>query len=260
MSVAPLAVTVSSQTDLALAHTARAFAAEQGLPYFERPHKAALEPYLGQVAEAFLVYGGTGWSIRNALGSFVYSAGMGTVRLKRLERGEDSGDPLLSMLELQRGDTVVDATLGLAADAVVCARVVGPEGRVIGIEKSRPLSLLVREGLRAWPRERSAPIEVVHGDAREVLATMPDASAAVVVFDPMFDKPKKAGSAFDVLRQYACFDPVTPEVLQEARRVARRWVVLKAARYTQAFRRLGLRPEPASRSAPVVFARVRGST
>jgi hypothetical protein len=89
-----------------------------------------------------------------------------------------------------------------------------------------------------------------------VLRAMPPGSVDVVLFDPMFGRALAAQPGFDMLRRLADPSPLTTQVLTEARRVARRVVLIKSARYSAALRSLGLRPEWASRSAPVVWARV----
>jgi hypothetical protein len=47
------------------------------------------------------------------------------------------------------------------------------------------------------------------------------------MLDPMMSKPKKASPGFLVLRDFAVPDRATPDLLLQARRVARRRVVLK---------------------------------
>jgi hypothetical protein len=85
---------------------------------------------------------------------------------------------------------------------------------------------------------------------------MPAASVDVVLFDPMFGRALAAQPGFEMLRRLANPSPLRADVLAEARRVARRVVLVKAARYTPMLRSLGLQPEHASRSAPVVWARI----
>ncbi len=252
---APLMATVSSARDAALADTARRKAAEWGLPYFERPKNTGLTRFLGTEAEAFLVLGADGWRLTDARGALGFSPNLAMLRLKRFDAGERD-DVLLRLAELREGDAVLDCTLGLGADARVCARAVGERGRVVGLEKSLPLALLMQEGLRAWRWPGSAPIEVVHADAAGWLAGAASRSFDVVLFDPMFERETAASPSFELLRRYAAADPLAPETLERARAVARRWVLVKAARYSPALKRLGLLPEPASRSAPVVWARV----
>ncbi len=259
MSAARVAVTVSSKRAGRLAGEARAAAARWGLPYYERPHRSGLDAPLGEVAEAFLVLGGDGWTLQDGGGRLRFSPGMGLLRVKRLDRGQGADDVLVRLGELRAGDVVVDATLGLAADATVCARVVGPRGRVLGLEKSVALAALVGEGLRRAPLPPGcAEIEVRCADGLEALGAMAAGSADVVVLDPMFERPKRAAPAFEVLRRHACHAPVTVELLEAARRVARRWVLVKCGRYGKELRRLGLEQEPATRSATVVWARVKG--
>eukprot|EP00966_Prymnesium_polylepis_P207626 4809377-Prymnesium_polylepis.1 len=55
---------------------------------------------------------------------------------------------------------------------------------------------------------------------------MPSGSADVVYFDPMFRRPTKSSTAFDVLRTLAHKDSLSHEALAQARRVARRAVVV----------------------------------
>jgi hypothetical protein len=118
-----------------------------------------------------------------------------------------------------------------------------------------PLAVLADASLR---REGST-IEVRHADSGGLLRGLPSASADVVLFDPMFGRALAAQPGFEMLRRLANPSPLKAEVLAEARRVARRAVLVKAARYTPVLRSLGLRPEHASRSAPVVWARVSAS-
>lgn len=256
---APLAVAVSSPARRSLVDDARRCAERWGLPFYERPRNTGLEPHLGELADAFLVLGGGGWTLTAREGSLRFTPGMAQVRLKRLDAGQGAQDVVVRLMALEPGDTVLDATLGLAADALVCARVVGPSGRVIGVERSFALWALVSEGLaRGGLPERCAPIEVRHGDALEVLRALPAASVDCVLFDPMFERPKGSSPAFDLLRRWASHQPLTREALDEARRVARRWVVVKAGRYGPELRRLGLTAEPTSRSKPIVWARLPG--
>jgi len=139
----------------------------------------------------------------------------------------------------------------------VAARAVGPSGRVVGLEKSLAIYAVMSEGLAAYDAgPRSARIEVVHADAAAYLARQPDKSFDVVVFDPMFEKPAKAQPSFEVLRRFAEHAPLTPEVLAEARRVARRLVAVKAGKYSEELVRLGLTPVPLSRYASVSWGRV----
>jgi hypothetical protein len=248
-------VTVSSRVAPELVERARAKAKAWRLPYFERPRNTGLHKHLGTDASAFLVLGADGWKLTDEGGALGFSPNLAMLRLKRFDKGERD-DTMLRFAELREGDAVLDCTLGLGADALVAARAVGRNGRVLGLEKSLPLWCVMSEGLREWTWPGSAAIETAHGDFAEFLARAEPKSFDVVLFDPMFERETKSSPSFDLLRRYASDDALSEESLARARSVARRWVLVKAARYSPALKRLGLRPEQASRSAPTVWARV----
>lgn len=258
MSV-PLAVTVAANHPGRYEAAARRKAAEWGVPFVRR-----LKPLPG---EALLMLGARGWSLRDEEGSIAFAPGLAVVRIKRLRSGAQQQDNLVKLAELGPGDAVIDATFGLGADAMVCAHVVGPTGRMLGVEASLPLFALASEGLRSIPAdsrtaevlEGAAPIELRHGRAFDVLSTLPSASVDCVFFDPMFELPKAATASFALLRRYALHEPLDERTLAEARRVARRWVVVKGGRYGNDLQRLGLEPLRVARHSAVVWARVAGS-
>lgn len=71
-----------------------------------------------------------------------------------------------------------------------------------------------------------ARVEVKLGEHTELLSTMDDRSADVVYFDPMFRRSAKSASGFDVIRSLARSNRLTSEAIEQARRVARRAVVV----------------------------------
>jgi 16S rRNA (guanine1516-N2)-methyltransferase len=250
----PLAVALSGSTDAALRAEAEACAGRWGLPLLLRGTKAPLRGLLAQ-ARVLAVFGEDAVSLWDRLGHVLGGPGLAALRLKEIAKGR-AEDPLQRIGELAPGERVLDATLGFAQDARVAERLVAPGGSVLGVESSLPLAVLADASLR---REGSA-IEVRHGESGEVLRGLPQGSVDVVLLDPMFGRALAAQPGFEMLRRLANPAPLTPEVLAEARRVARRAVLVKAARYTSMLRNLGLRHAHASRSAPVVWARVPGGT
>lgn len=248
-----LAVTITGKLSGRYLSEARAKATQWGVPYFERPDRVALAQCIGTIAEAFLVLSGEGWTLHDAEGSLYFSPGMAAVRVKR----QQEEDVLVRLCELKPGDSVLDGTLGLGADALVCARAVGPSGRVIGVEASLPLFALASEGLtKAPPFDASAKIDVRLGSALSVLRELESHSLDCVIFDPMFDLPKSSTTSFAVLRRHALHEPLDEATLKEARRVARRWVVVKGGRYGKELTRLGLTALKLTRFKPLVWARI----
>lgn len=251
-----LAVTTSRDADEATSARARARAQKWGVPYLPR-RRAAIEELVPKEADALVVFSLGHIELWDGEGHFRFTEGMAALRIGRLLTQVDQPDRVVVASELCAGDHVLDCTLGLAQDALVLARAVGPMGRVVGVEASLPVFAVVSEGLGLLPGDPgSARIEPVHADALDYLRAQPDRSFDVVFFDPMFDRPRRANAGFDVLRRYGDPSPLTQRHLQEARRVARRWVVVKAARHSAALASLGLTALPGSRYADVVFARL----
>jgi len=258
MDRVPLAVTISGKCREQTVARAMAAAREWSLPFIPRRKKSALGPLFENSADALLVFGAQDLVLRHAHGSLRFSPGLARLRIKRLEAGVQE-DILVRLAEFRQGDRVLDCTLGLGADALVAAHMVGKSGQVVALEKSLPLFALMSTGLSAVEGDsRSSSIEVHHADAAEHLARQPDGSFDCVLLDPMFERPRRSSPAFDALRYFADYSPVTLQMLREAARVARRVVVIKGPRPFHGFARLGLDPEPGSPYATVAWARVPG--
>ncbi len=250
-----LRVTLSAAPEPALVEEARREAVRLGVPFVPRRAGAPLHRMLEEEGDVMLVLERAHVSLWDRHGSVRWSPGIAALRLLALERGDP--DNLVAAAQLREGDSVLDCTLGLGQDALVAARAVGTSGRVVGIEASPPLHALVSAGLRRLGTlPSSGPVQTVRGDAGKLLAQAAPKSVDVVFFDPMFGRPKKAQPAFEMLRRYAEHAPLTPSMLEEAKRVARRAVVVKAARHSDDLRKLGLSPLPTSRYSAVCWARV----
>lgn len=249
-------VTVSAGVNAVLTRRARARAVEWGVEFVERPRKTGLKAMQGPGAKAFLVLGADGWTLREGELSLKFTPGMAMLRIKRMEAGREE-DTLLKLAELQPGDAVLDCTFGLGADALVCAKAVGPKGRVLGVEASFVLWALASEGVVDGAGfESMAPMQVQHGDHLDVLRGLSVGSVDVVLFDPMFGRPQQGSPAFEVMREHADARAIDPEAIHQARRVARKWVLVKGAKYSKDLKSLGLTPEKGSRFSSLVWARV----
>lgn len=190
--------------------------------------------------------------VRGGVRSFRASVGMAFLRLLRARKGEV--DPLVQMAGLLPGDTVLDATLGLGGDAVIAANATG--ARVVGLEVSPVLAAFAMAGLRRLPepgREPASRIEVQRADHRAALRDLPARSFEVVLLDPMFRSAGDAGPLFDLVRAHADHAPLDRATLDEARRVARRGVLVKDRAPGWELRKLGLEPRQTRRSSPIAF-------
>jgi 16S rRNA (guanine1516-N2)-methyltransferase len=162
---------------------------------------------------------------------YYYHPGMALTRIRNLCL--DLGDPMVAAMGLGAGDALLDCTLGRASDALVASFVVGPTGRVVGIESSPLLAELTIHGLRTYEPSSAAltpifrRIEAHRGDHLPFLQASPDRAFDVVCFDPLFEEPVEASSSMEPFRPLADPQPLTTDAIAEARRVASRCVVIK---------------------------------
>jgi 16S rRNA (guanine1516-N2)-methyltransferase len=165
------------------------------------------------------------------------------IRVKRLLRGDL--DPLISFSGIGEGDSVLDCTAGLASDSIVFSHVVGAAGQVIALESEATLVLLLQEGLNHYVspipaiNEAMRRIVVKHADHYSYLQSMSDHSVDYIYLDPMFRRPITESSAIMPLREIVNKQAIRLETIAEAKRVARKKIIIKEQRDSDEFVRLG---------------------
>ncbi|KIL39502.1 SAM-dependent methyltransferase [Gordoniibacillus kamchatkensis] len=237
-------VTTSYEPTAELAREAREAAAALGAAYAPRG-RSSLSQLLAKHGESelLLVAKGGLQLIRGGEPPLFFHPSMAMIRLKRLQRGES--DPLLAASRLAPGDTVLDCTAGLAADAIVFAYGAGESGSVTALESEPVIALLVASGLASYElgdADLTAAlrrVRVLRTDHLAYLREQPARSVDVVYFDPMFRRPIEASASLSPLRELANASPLAAEAIAEARRVARKTIVLKEQKDSAEFARLG---------------------
>jgi SAM-dependent methyltransferase len=230
--------------------------ARHGLPFAERRGRSLAEVARESGVEALLVVGGESTLFLDGR-CHRFHAGMGALRAKRLSRGEETTrDSFLEAAGIRPGDSVLDCTLGLGADALVAAAAAGPSGRVVGLEASPALAAWVAEGLRLLGDPAAGRVEVRAAEHGAFLEACPERSFDLVVFAPMFRHAQEQAAAFELVRRLADPRPLSAGALARAVRVARRAVLVKDGVPGWDLARLGLTPLPAPRAARRLFARV----
>ncbi|MCI3920421.1 class I SAM-dependent methyltransferase [Paenibacillus sp. TRM 82003] len=183
------------------------------------------------------------WHDAGGAPPFFFHPGMSLVRAKRLAAG--GRDAMLEAAMFAPGDAVLDCTAGLCADAILFSFAGGPGTRVTALESQYPLHFIVKHGLREYASDwepfanAMRRVEALHREHDEYLRSLPDNAYDIVYFDPMFREPERASSGISPLRAFANAGAVRAETIEQAKRVARKAVVLKEKGQSQEWARLG---------------------
>ncbi|WP_207643769.1 class I SAM-dependent methyltransferase [Heliomicrobium modesticaldum] len=249
--------TVHKSTSV-LEERARALAAELGADFVPREGKSVEWLIREAGGKALLIVEKNDLILHQGEEAFFFHPNMAVLRIQALKKGQR--DPLVHALDIRSGDQILDCTLGLGADALVAAYAAGDKGAVTGIEHNRLIALIVREGLQHYQHRKSddlyrimARIRVLQGDHRALLKSFAKGSFDSVYFDPMFRQALRASNGIGGLRQLADPRPIEADVIAEARRVARRRVVMKERRDSPEWDRLAPERVEGGKYAPVAY-------
>lgn len=184
---------------------------------------------------------------KGAKNAFFFHPGSAAFRLKRIANGEL--DPFLESCRLSTGDTYLDCTLGLGSDAILAAHRVGPEGKVYALEANPNVAFVVKHGMKNYDYSElpltscMREIEVINAEALDYLSKQPSGSIDIIYMDPMFEEIIEESNNFEPLRVAGNHNHLTREWVQEAIRVARKRVVLKAHYKSSYFDDFGFKRE-----------------
>jgi 16S rRNA (guanine1516-N2)-methyltransferase len=141
---------------------------------------------------------------------------------------------MVAACELTQGDSFLDCTLGIGSDILVAAFVAGKTGEVVGIEANQNVAFIVQRGMQAYDTSEMPltacmrQIKVVCSEAVTYLKTLPNDSFDIVYMDPMFEEVIEESNNFETLREAGEHLALTKEWVDEAVRIAKRRIVLKA--------------------------------
>ncbi|WP_052327391.1 class I SAM-dependent methyltransferase [Nosocomiicoccus massiliensis] len=172
-------------------------------------------------------------------GTFTYHPNFAQVRLRRILKGED--DPFLEATNLTSTDKFLDCTMGLASDSLIAAYVTDS---VTSLESVCSIYLTVSIGLMKYrytlqQLENAAKrLTTYNIDAYSYLKEQPDNSYDVVYVDPMYDEAVQS-EGIHSLKQHANYASLTEDLIEEAKRVAAKRVVLKAHYNSPLFKKFG---------------------
>lgn len=235
-----------------------AFLEETGWEYVPRQRRSLETIRKATGAEGVVVWQEEGPVLHLANGRFFFHPSMAKNRLSQHRKGL-TVDVMERLVGLRPGDSFLDCTLGLGADAIVASYLTGAVGRVVGLESSPVVAPIVKWGMKvyttpmAWLGEAIRRIEVVQAAHLSYLRAQPSESYDIVYFDPMFAVPVMKSQAISPLRSVADHSPLSREAVEEGTRVARRRVVVKERRESPVFARLGINDVRGGESSRVAY-------
>jgi hypothetical protein len=237
-------VTTPGRPSIQVKNKAKRLAKAWELPFEERD-KRSVQMMIEQFNTTIFVVLSTRIEAHDQNGHppFFFHPNAAMFRAKRWHRNED--DPFVSIGKIERGDVVIDATLGLASDAQLASLAAGEEGRVIGLEASPVIARMVQEGLKTYQssflplNEAMRRIEVLNVNHFDWFQSQADNSVDIVYFDPMFETEIKTSNGFQAIRSVSSGQSLRSEVIDEAKRIARKRVILKDHFRSKRFEILG---------------------
>ncbi|MBM7663220.1 16S rRNA G966 N2-methylase RsmD [Bacillus mesophilus] len=152
-------------------------------------------------------------------------------RIKRLISG--GHDPFVEACQLSKGMSLLDCTLGLGSDSIVASYAVGKSGQVTSIEGNKTLANLVKTGLKTWESQipemddAMRAIQIQHTPYQKFLTKSDDKSFDIIYFDPMFEESIEQSVGLLGVKKLALYDDLSEQTIIEAKRVARKRIVLK---------------------------------
>lgn len=243
MKVTSCLVTTTRRADESGWQLARYLASQLGQEPRRRREGSLMQMCQEAGTQGALVCGGEKAVLWFPGGTFSYHPGMAPLRARGLRRG--GRDRLAEAMALEPGNSVLDCTLGLGADAAVCSLVVGETGRVVGLESTLLLAVMVAHGLKTYQLpdgELQAAMRRVAVWPENYISCLPllaDNAFDVVYFDPMFRRGLPGAPSLRLLDPLLNKQPLDASSVREARRVARKRVVFKELCGSSEFSRLG---------------------
>ncbi|MBO4126505.1 class I SAM-dependent methyltransferase [Streptococcus suis] len=229
-------VTTSLGMDGHLVQKAKRLAEDLGIVYCER-RKQAVKVLLKQADAVLVVYKDRLVFEQKEGRKLFFHPDTAILRIK------SGRDPLLELIGPDK-HTVLDCTMGLASDSIVLA---SAGHRVTALESSKLVHFIVSRGLQEFDSGNEAvnqamrSIQTIWTDSLTYLQSQADQSADGIYVDPMFSQEITESDNLDGLKPFANYSALSEEFLVEAKRVARRKIIIKAHFRDQAFEKFGFR-------------------
>ncbi|HEL9638685.1 class I SAM-dependent methyltransferase [Streptococcus suis] len=229
-------VTTSLRMNQSLVLRAQKIATLLSLDYQERK-KRSVQSFLTE-ADAVLVVYQSQLVLEEKTGQVLFFHP--DTAMLRIKSGRD---PLLELLGKEK-QSIIDCTMGLGSDSIVLA---SAGHRVTALESSKLVHFIVSRGLQDFDsglqevNRAMKSIQTIWTDSLTYLKGQIDKSVDVIYFDPMFSEEIKESQNLSGLSTLADRSRLTEEIVSEAKRVARKKLIIKAHFRDQVFEEFGFK-------------------
>lgn len=227
-------ITTSFNPDKKQVTFAQHLADQYGFTYRER-RKDSVQKLIADGEGAFIVYREKLIFVAHNGRELIFHPDTAMLRMK------DPHDPLLDLLG-NVPKTVLDCTMGLASDSLVMA---SGGHQVITLESQLIPYLVVSRGLATYCSGKEKldkamrSVQPIHADYVDFLKSQSKNSFDVIYFDPMFSENIQESENLAGLEKLANPARLTTEIVEEAKRVAREKIIIKAHFRDTVFEELG---------------------
>ncbi|MBS4912825.1 MAG: class I SAM-dependent methyltransferase [Veillonella sp.] len=234
-------VTTSQNVGAAEIHAARHAASLLNLPYVERKKHS--------MSKLQSLYGDSDILIMSKQGPQLYTGegvnhkfhlSMAQLRIIAYDRGQT--EHLLNAVGSEPIESFLDCTAGLCSDSLMVTYSHPELERLYALEGNPLLAYISNYGCRHFVHESQQVtdalrrIQVFALRYESVLARADSDSIDIVYFDPMFEVPVTESPQFLGLRGHIVETPLTEAMLNEAKRVARKKVIVKERPFATVFK------------------------
>lgn len=227
-------ITTSLRENESLIARAQELASELGADYQPR-RKLSLSKCLERFGPFYLLYKDRLSFVNADASELTFHPDTAVLRLKAPH------DALISLLG-QSPKSILDTTMGLASDSLVMAAV---RNRVTALESQEVIFQVVSRGLATYQtynkqiEKAMRSIKAVKSDSLTFLKYQTDHSFDIIYADPMFSETIKESENLNAIKPLANGSRLTREWLDEAKRVGRERIIIKAHFRDSVFEELG---------------------
>lgn len=227
-------ITTSLRENEALIAHAQELASELGADYQPR-RKLSLAKCLERFGAFYLLYKDRLSFVNEDGSELSFHPDTAVLRIKAPH------DALVNLLG-SSSKSILDTTMGLASDSLVMA---AAGNKVTALESQEVIFQVVSRGLATYQTDDKQlekamrSIKTIKSDSLSFLKSQADHSFDIIYADPMFSETIKESENLQAIKPLANGSRLTEEWLNEAKRVAREKIIIKAHFRDTVFEELG---------------------